>query len=46
MQKLIDECTWVYGAINGHNGYTITGSNGNSIFLPSAGEMFNKTLYN
>lgn len=46
MQELIDECTWVYGAINGHNGYTITGSNGNSIFLPSAGEMFNKTLYN
>ncbi len=33
-QELIDNCTWTWTA---QNGYRVTGSNGNSIFLPAAG---------
>ena len=35
--ELNKECSWMYKIINGHKGYVITGPNGNSIFLPSAG---------
>lgn len=37
VQELIDNCTWEYGVFNGQNGYYVTGQNGNSIFIPSAG---------
>ena len=30
-------CTWTWGKKNGVDGYTVTGPNGNSIFLPAAG---------
>ena len=36
-QELIDKCTWTWTSQGGHNGYNVTGKNGNSIFLPAAG---------
>ena len=36
-QELLDNCTWEWTTQNGHNGYKVTGPNGNSIFLPAAG---------
>lgn len=40
-QELVNKCQWVRGDLNGINGYTVTGPNGNSIFLPSAGYIMN-----
>jgi uncharacterized protein (TIGR02145 family) len=37
--ELINNCTWTLGTLNGVDGYNVTGSNGNSIFLPAAGNM-------
>ena len=37
-EELVDKCTWTWTTLNGVNGYNVTGSNGNSIFLPAAGE--------
>ena len=34
--ELRNECTWDWTTKNGVNGYTVTGPNGNSIFLPEA----------
>ena len=36
-QELLANCTWEWTTQNGHNGYKVTGPNGNSIFLPAAG---------
>ena len=36
-EELIDGCTWTWTTLNGVNGYQVTGSTGNSIFLPAAG---------
>ncbi len=38
MAELVDKCVWEWKQINGINGYLITG-NGNSIFMPAAGEF-------
>ena len=35
--ELFSNCTWSWSALNGVSGYTVTGPNGNSIFLPAAG---------
>lgn len=35
MEELVDKCTWTWEAKNGINGYTVTGPNGKSIFLPT-----------
>lgn len=35
--ELRNNCTWEWTTLNGVNGYKVTGSNGNSIFLPAAG---------
>ena len=35
--ELISQCVWTWTTLNGVNGYNIVGSNGNSIFLPAAG---------
>lgn len=35
--ELREHCTWIWVEKNGINGYEITGSNGNSIFVPAAG---------
>ena len=36
-QELNDNCTWTWISQNGINGYEVSASNGNSIFLPAAG---------
>lgn len=36
-EELVDKCTWTWTTQGGHNGYEVTGPNGNSIFLPAAG---------
>ena len=41
--ELMDNCTWTWTTLNGVNGYTIVGSNGNSIFLPAAGAIANSS---
>ncbi len=37
IKELINNCTWSWTTQNDVNGYKVTGSNGNSIFLPAAG---------
>ena len=39
MIELRNESSWLWSSINGVNGYTVTGNNGNKIFLPAAGIM-------
>ena len=40
IEELRMECTWEWTTLNGTNGAKITGSNGNSIFLPAAGSYW------
>ena len=42
--ELIQKCTWQWTTMNGVNGRLVTGPNGNSIFLPAAGERFYNSL--
>lgn len=44
-QELINNCTWTWTSQGGHNGYKVTGKNGNSIFLPAAGWRYGSSLY-
>lgn len=44
-QELLDNCTWEWTQISGVNGYKITGSNGNSIFIPATGTSVMGTRY-
>ena len=37
IQELVNDCTWEWTTMNGVNGCKVSGSNGNSIFLPAAG---------
>ena len=37
MEELVNECKWTWERMNGQLGWTVTGRNGNSIFLPAAG---------
>lgn len=39
-QELLDNCTWEWYAAGSLTGYFVTGSNGNSIFLPAAGNNY------
>ena len=48
--ELYNDCTWQWTTLNGVNGYTVTGPNGNNIFLPAAGyregtAFINQNLY-
>ncbi len=43
--ELRDRCTWTWTSQGGHNGYKVTGPNGNSIFLPAAGCRDGSSLY-
>jgi len=36
-KELVDECEWNWTELNGVNGYSVVGKNGNSIFLPASG---------
>ena len=44
--ELRENCTWSWTTQNGVNGYLVTGPNGNSIFLPPAGDRFYTYLLN
>ena len=39
------ECTWTWTQVKGVDGYKVTGSNGNFIFLPASGVRKNSDLY-
>lgn len=41
MNELTNECTWTWITENSIQGYRITGTNGNSIFLPATGSKGN-----
>ena len=36
-EELCNKCKWTWTSQGGHEGYKVTGPNGNSIFLPAAG---------
>lgn len=44
MTELREQCTWTWTTLNGVNGYKVTGTNGNSIFLPAAGCRLSSSL--
>ena len=44
-QALYNNCTWTWTTQNGVNGRLVTAANGNSIFLPAAGERDETGLY-
>ena len=45
--ELCEQCTWTWTTQNGVNGYKVTSkSNGNSIFLPAAGNRYESSLNN
>ena len=46
IKELCNSCSWEWTALNGVNGYRITGPNGNSIFLPAAGYRYGADIYN
>ena len=43
--ELITKCTWELTTIGGVRGWNVTGSNGNSIFLPTAGYKSGENVY-
>ena len=45
IEELKDNCTWTWTTQNGVNGCTITGPNGNSMFLPAAGFCYGASHY-
>ena len=45
LSELVDKCDWQWTSQGGHNGYKVTGPNGNSIFLPAAGWRDGTSLY-
>ena len=42
--ELLNNCSWEWTTQNGVNGYTVTGPNGNSIFLPATGFRHGSSL--
>ncbi len=44
IEELVNECEWEWTTQKGHNGYEVTGPNGNSIFLPAAGWRYGSSL--
>ena len=45
LDELCNNCTWEWTALNGVNGYKVTGPNGNNIFLPAAGYRYGTYVY-
>lgn len=39
--ELVNSCSWSWGSKNGVSGYTVTGPNGNSMFMPASGFKMN-----
>lgn len=46
LEELETECTWSLMTHNNVKGYKVTGTNGNSIFIPLAGCRYKTDLYN
>ena len=46
LEELVDKCDWQWMTQGGHNGYKVTGPNGNSIFLPAACCRYGTSRYN
>lgn len=46
IKELEEECTWEWTTQNGVKGRKVTGPNGNSIFLPAAGNRYGTDLLN
>ena len=46
IQELVNSCTWQWTQRNGVNGQLVTGPNGNTIFLPAAGDCWDESLNN
>lgn len=44
-EELCTKCKWTWTSQGGHNGYKVTGPNGNSIFLPAAGSRDGTDTY-
>ena len=44
IQELRDKCSWQWTQRNGVNGRLFTGPNGNTIFLPAAGDRWRESL--
>ena len=45
LEELNSKCIWKWTTKGGHNGYVVTGPNGNMIFLPAAGYRFVTSSY-
>lgn len=45
IQELVTNCSWQWTTRNGVNGQLGTGPNGNTIFLPAAGDRWGEGLY-
>lgn len=45
IKELCNQCTWTWTTVNGTKGYLVEGKNGNSIFMPAAGD-FDGTRFN
>lgn len=46
MEELMNRCTWKWTTLSGVNVYSVTGPNGNIIFLPAAGYCYGSSRYN
>lgn len=46
IQELCNKCSWQWTSVNGVKGQKVTGPNGNSIFLPAAGNRDGTEVYN
>ncbi len=46
IQELIDHCNWLRTSMNGVRVNMVTGPNGNTIFLPTAGYRNHSSIYN
>ena len=44
VEELCDYCNWAWTQRNGVQGYVLTGPNGNTLFLPAAGERYKDRL--
>ena len=46
IEELLEKCTWTWTINNNIGGYVVTGTNGNSIFLPAGGSNYgNEVTY-
>ena len=44
--ELRTKCTWTWTEVNGVNGYVVTGPNGNTIYIPAAGQRSGANITN